>query len=251
MSRSPTWAFCCRFHTLPNLLVCLSRDCDPFSNRPINRICLTASGNFFIRFVKCMIFWYFLSGALQILGFGEYIGEVQAAYEQHKNETLVQIAVFYINLFSVLLPRNSQVLSIVAEFEVCFRLILIPQMIRGFSERLSYQGFGGFLRGDQSLSKDPLLRFDYVSQWECCGRWLLPCRLLWMAPGQMACHHLASATCVILLLLFHSSSWLLSFDCLRLSVQLWKLCMNYLSRFLYCGSLGYLVLWTSMVTKDN
>lgn len=26
---------------------------------------------------------------MQILGFGEYIGEVQAAYEQHKNETLV------------------------------------------------------------------------------------------------------------------------------------------------------------------
>lgn len=27
--------------------------------------------------------------SMQILGFGEYIGEVQAAYEQHKNETLV------------------------------------------------------------------------------------------------------------------------------------------------------------------
>jgi hypothetical protein len=124
-------------------------------------------------------------------------------------------------------------------------------LYKQYEQRLSYQGFGGFRRGDQSLSKDPLLRFDIVSQWECCGRWLLPCRLLWMAPGQMACHHLASATCVILLLLFHSSSWLLSFDCLRLSVQLWKLWMNYLSRFLYCGSLGYLVLWTSMVTKDN
>lgn len=27
---------------------------------------------------------------MQILGFGEYIGEVQAAYEQHKNESLVR-----------------------------------------------------------------------------------------------------------------------------------------------------------------
>ena len=72
---------------------------DPFSNSPINQICLTASGNFFIKFVKCMIFWYSLSVALQILGFGEYIGEVQAAYEQHKNETLVQIVVFYIYIY--------------------------------------------------------------------------------------------------------------------------------------------------------
>ena len=97
---------------------------------------------------RVLVFWYSLSGALQILGFGEYIGEVQAAYEQHKNETLVQIIVFYVYLFSFLLPRNNQVLLIVAELEVCFRLILIPQMIRGFRKCLSYQGFGGFPRGE-------------------------------------------------------------------------------------------------------
>lgn len=34
---------------------------------------------------------------MQILGFGEYIGEVQAAYEQHKNETLVRSSQFAIH----------------------------------------------------------------------------------------------------------------------------------------------------------
>jgi hypothetical protein len=67
------------------------------------------------------------------------------------------IYLFIICLFvSILLPRNNQVLLTVVELEVCFRPILIPQMIRGFNERLSYQGFGGFLTGEQSLSKDPL-----------------------------------------------------------------------------------------------
>lgn len=90
-----------------------------------------------------------------------------------------------------------------------------------------------------SLLKDPLLRSDYVSQWECCGRWLLACRLLWMTPGQMACHHLASATCVILLLLFYSSSWLLYFVYLRLSMQLYMLC--------YELSLQILILWFTWI----
>ena len=61
---------------------------------------------------------------------------------------------------SVLLPRKNQVLLIVAELEVCFRLILIPQMIRGFSKCLCYQGFGGFPRGE-------LVKGSTVEIWLC------------------------------------------------------------------------------------
>jgi hypothetical protein len=32
---------------------------------------------------------------VQILGFGEYLAEVQAAYEQHKNETMVRLLSFF------------------------------------------------------------------------------------------------------------------------------------------------------------
>ena len=48
-------------------------------------------------------------------------------------------------------------------------------------------------------------------QWGCSGRrFFLPCRLLWMALGQMACHHFAIAMCLFFCL-FHSSFWLLPF----------------------------------------
>jgi hypothetical protein len=34
---------------------------------------------------------------------------------------------------------------------------------------------------------------NWWSQWVYCGKQLLPCRLLWMVSGQMACHYLAIA----------------------------------------------------------
>ena len=78
---------------------------DPFSNSPINQICLTASGNFFIKFVKCMIFWYSLSVALQILGFGEYIGETQ------EWDLGTNCCILYIFIFSFVAEEQSSVVN--------------------------------------------------------------------------------------------------------------------------------------------
>ena len=44
---------------------------------------------------------------------------------------------------------------------------------------------------------EPKIKTRICCWWGCCGRWLLPCRLLWMAPGQMAYHHLVMVVCMI------------------------------------------------------
>lgn len=44
---------------------------------------------------------------------------------------------------------------------------------------------------------------------------------------------------------FHSSFWLLPFDCLGLSTQLWKLWINYFSSFLFYG----LLVWISILKR--
>lgn len=45
--------------------------------------------------------------ALQVLGFGEYIEEVYAAYEQHKYETMVMILYFLLLLLITRRRKND------------------------------------------------------------------------------------------------------------------------------------------------
>lgn len=48
------------------------------------------------------------------------------------------------------------------------------------------------------LSISVVLNFNtYNNIYLQCGRWLLPCRSLRIAFGQIACHHVALAACVI------------------------------------------------------
>lgn len=45
--------------------------------------------------------------ALQVLGFGEYIEEVYAAYEQHKYETMVIIILYFLLLLLITRRRRN------------------------------------------------------------------------------------------------------------------------------------------------
>ena len=52
------------------------------------------------------------------------------------------------------------------------------------------------------LSISVVLNFNtYNNIYLQCGRRLLPCRSLWIAFGQFACHHVALAACVICFLI--------------------------------------------------
>lgn len=76
--------------------------------------------------------------------------------------------------------------------------------------------------------------------------WKVEDRFLWMAPGQMPCHRLAIAACMILYFLFQFNLWLLLVDCCVLIMYLENLWNKHLSWFYILGYTGIPYLYVCM-----